>query len=290
MPKITAVIIAYWPSRHPSIPLIVQELRSGSRVPDHIIVVNNNPRVPLAPIEGCSLLNAQHNYTSRAKYAAAMLEPSDYYMLLDDDIGADRDFIAHYESIAYPGCCLCDGGFILVDNFSTHGRFVGAWDVQQNTRIDIFIGRMQFLSFQAIVNMFSIEAKIRIPNLPRYRSVGEDLLIALANESYVVAIDPNRQYKGTPKPSFVGRMARDPGHLALRDEFCHRARLALGMSPFPGPVPGESKDDQIRTAIYLQLLKDRDEGKIPCEMEISELNKYEKDHWAIFSSPAPTGS
>jgi len=291
MPKITAVIIAYWPSRAENIPFIVRTLSTARRVPDHIIILNNNTELLLPPIEGASIVNAQANYTSRAKYAAAMLEPSDYYLLLDDDVGANRGTLEYLEKIAYPGCCLCDTGFQMVNNFGSDGKLIGAWDVIEPTKVDLFMGRMQFLSFQAIVKTFAAEAIVRLPDVQRYRSVGEDMLVALANESYVFPW-PRGGDANTAAPPTLGAttMARDAGSFQLRDEFCYKAWLALGHEPFPGPKPGDSINDRTRCNMHVKLLKDRDEGRVPCEMTAEEMEQYERDNWAACSSPAPTGS
>lgn len=235
--KLTAVVVAYWPSRFPSIPEIVADLRNGTRVPDHIMVFNNNHRQVIAPIEGASVINAGWNYTSRSKYAAAMLEPSDYYLLLDDDISVNRECVEYYTSIVTPGCCMSDCGMIFQNNFAHASKVVSSLNIGELTPVDMFIGCLQLVSFRAIVNMFAAEESLRLPFLPRNRSIGDDLLIALANRPRTAIFPASGYHNRTAKPQGTSAMQFDGGYYQARDLFAYDAWIALGNSPFPGGSP-----------------------------------------------------
>lgn len=260
--RITAIIIAYWPSRYPAIPSTVKDLQDGTLAPDHIIVLNNNHRHLLGPIPGVSVINCGWNYTSRAKYAAAMLEPSDYYLLLDDDVSVHDELLEYLAGLADPDCCMSDSGGIMQTNYATARKLVRSSDFGRTSQaagsVDIFSGSLQFVSFRAIVRMFEAEAVIRLPNLPEFRSVGEDLLIAMANPS--ACVFPTKDNKGREsRPQGKSAMALDHGYFAMRNWFAIKAWVALGNKLFDGPVPNDLPQDKERVRQYLAILKDRDE-------------------------------
>lgn len=258
-PKVTAVVVAYWPSRFESIPSIVEDLLAGTRVPDHIIVLNNNHRELLADIPGASVINCGWNYTSRGKYAAAMLEPSDYYLLLDDDVSVKGECLDHFLSFAHDECCLSDVGRVMLSNFCSAGRVVkGVSMTGKPHLVDIFIGSIQFVSFRAIVRMLEMEAEIRLPRLPMFRSVGEDILIAMANPTAAVVATTGLKNRSA-KTQGVAAMQHDYGYYTIRDLFGYHAWLATGHRPFLGPVPGDKPADQKRVRDYVGAMNRRDE-------------------------------
>ena len=260
--KLTAVIVAYWPSRFSSIPEIVNDLRSGTKSPDHVMVFNNNPHHQLGAIDGASVINAGHNYTSRSKYAAAMLEPSDYYLLLDDDVSVHSDCIEYYSGIVSPGCCLTDCGLILQNNFSHASRVVSSLDVTDITPVDMFIGCLQLLSFRAVVNMFAAEETIRLPHLPRYRSIGDDLLVALANRPRTAVMPTAGYHNRIAKPQGTSAMQFDGGYYQARDLFAFDAWVALGNPPFPGRSPRTDVGNKPWIDRYYAAVSGRDAGTV----------------------------
>lgn len=255
--KVVALIVAYWPQRFPSIAQIVDDLRASSRPPDHIMVLNNNPReIFLERIE-YPVINCGANYTSRGKYAAALLEPADYYLLLDDDVSVLPELLGAWLELAWPGCAFSDVGQVMINNFASSAALVAGRDIEAPENCDMFQGSIQLLSFEAIVRMLAAEQGVRLPHLPQFRSVGEDLLIALANgnNAKVVPVKDYANRKAMPQGGVA--MQDDFGYFQLRDWFFYEAWIALGRRPFPGPAPTD--DVTIKRAMeYLQTLEDRD--------------------------------
>jgi hypothetical protein len=262
--KLTTVVVAYWPSRFPSIPVIVNDLRTGTRAPDHIIVFNNNHRATIEPIEGASVINAGWNYTSRSKYAAAMLEPSDCYLLLDDDVSVCSGCIEYYHSIFYPGCCFSDCGGVMVSNYAHAMQVVGSVNITVSTPVDVFLGCVQLVSWKAIVNMLAAEESLRLPYLPLYRSVADDILIAMVNRPQSAIMPTRDPYHRKAMTQEGSAMQHDYGYYQLRDRFAFAAWTALGNPPFPGPAP-TTRDVLDLSNIYLDTITKRDLGQIPVE-------------------------
>lgn len=260
--KFTAVVVAYWPSRFSSIPEIVSDLRSGTRSPNHIIVFNNNPHQAIGAIDGASVINAGHNYTSRCKYAAAMLEPSDYYLLLDDDISVNKECVEYYASVVSPGCCLTDCGLIFQNNYAHASKVVSSLDVKEITPVDMFIGCLQLVSFRAIINMLAAEETIRLPFLPRYRSIGDDLLIAIANRPRTAVMPTAGLYNRIAKPQGTSAMQFDGGYYHARDLFAYDAWIATGNLPFPGNSPRSDQGSKAWIDKYYASVEGRDAGTV----------------------------
>jgi hypothetical protein len=262
--KLTAVIVAYWPSRFPNIPQIVADLRGGSIVPDHIMVFNNNHRQELPKVEGASVVNAGWNYASRCKYAAAMLEPSDYYLLLDDDVSVMPDLVRHCASLASPGCCFSDLGGVMVNNYAHAARIVSGAKVDKPESVDVFLGMLQFVSWGAVVNMLSAEGTLRLGRLPDYRSVGDDYLISLANRPHTAVMPTFDNCNRKHIPTGPAAMQWDEGYYAIRDMFAFEAWRALGNAPFEGNRP-QGRNVLDACAKYMQIVTARDNGTGPLE-------------------------
>lgn len=248
---VTAVIVAYWPERFRNLREIVTDLQAGTRPPDSIMIFNNNPDVSFDErIPGAAVINSGRNFTSRSKYAAALLEPSDYYLLLDDDISVRSQCLEEMMANAFPGCAFTDWGIEMTANFITAGIQYTGPTVTEPTPVDAFVGIMQFVSFDAIINLLKAESKIRLPNLPDYRSIGEDLLMGMANEhAYVLPLVDEQQVRSLDGGSKA--MQHDPYYGIVREIFVYEAWLILGHEAFEGDYP---KDDG-HLAYYTEYLK-----------------------------------
>lgn len=255
-PTVTAVICAYWPERYSSLPTIVDDVWAGDTVPDSVIVFNNNPDHEVAQIPGAAVINSGRNFTSRSKYAVALLEPSDYYLLLDDDISVKPGCLKQCLYHAYPGCAFSDWGIQMNSNFITTGEQFTGLSVDVPVPVDAFVGIFQFVSFEAIVKMFAAEASVRLPLLPEFRSIGEDLLMGMVNDSHVIPLPFEDNLTSMPMGS--ESMQHDPLYGPVREIFVYKAWLALGHDPFPGGFP---EDDGI-LAKYAEYLKDTREKEL----------------------------
>ena len=266
-PTVTAVVVAYWPKRFDDVRELVKNLHVQCPELDDIIVINNNHRVHLE-IEGASVLNSTRNFTSRSKYATALLAPSDYYLLLDDDIVGIPGVLDNFMKYAEPGCCYSTFGLKIHSNFFHEGEQVkdvllAADPNAEPEPVDAFIGMVQFVSHGAIVRMLEAEEKCRLPYGPAWRNVGEDILIAMANRP-TAAIVPRTENddcriwcKLDQGPGEA--MQHDDGYHTFRDRFAFYAWQALGNPAFPGKTPDDDFS-RAKTMVYLETLRERDEA------------------------------
>lgn len=257
-PKVTALICAYWPSRFANLPAIIQDLRTSTVCPDSILVLNNNPKASLLRRSDAAVINAGHNFTSRGKYPAALLEPADYYLLLDDDVSVMPELLGTWLEMASPGCCYCDVGCRMVSNMAHQATVIRATQISTPTKADLFQGSLQLVSHGAAVRYLAAEELVRLPDLPRYRTVGEDLLIALANpdRAFVLPCADQRNRKHQPQQNVA--MQEDDGYYQIRDLFFYHAWLRLGRPPFPGRTPDDS-DSMRWVERYEEITRRRDE-------------------------------
>lgn len=199
--KVTAVICSYWPNRRPNVEWIIRDLLAGTRQPDRILILNNNPLQrgePWITQDDRVEVIDSFNTTCRGKFVAALLDVADYYLLLDDDtsVGAETlqalcDYAALPET-PQPFCtgflgCWLDVNDPAGPSVHTGGRL---WprDATAITPCTTFCGCAMFCSFQALVNMLRLEALVRIPAEGPWPHQGDDLLLGLANPSVVVPL------------------------------------------------------------------------------------------------------
>lgn len=107
--KITAVLVSYWKERRNNITRIVHALKAGSVKPDKIIIFNNNKDLDLGQYSGnieVSIINSGKNFGHRARFIACLLEPSDYYYFIDDDMCPNKFTLEYLRDNATPDTCL----------------------------------------------------------------------------------------------------------------------------------------------------------------------------------------
>jgi hypothetical protein len=181
--KLVAVVLHYYPQRSENVRKIIQDLKNSSRVPDKIIVFNNNKDMVIN-FEGVTNINSDTNFHSRAKYGVALLEPADYYILLDDDISVGKRTIEKLLEYATPDICTAMRGVNLSNGSFTYGTDVYPHLVGEPTKVDSFIGRLQFVSYKAIMNMLVLEPALRLDD-KRFIYDAEDIFIGLVNDTKV---------------------------------------------------------------------------------------------------------
>jgi hypothetical protein len=269
--NVVCVLVSYWPQRAANIAEICRDVLEMEVSPRKIIVINNNPSWKLRDLNDeifsdprVALLDSDTNFTSRSKYAVAMLEPSPYYLLLDDDISVLPGMLKRFLEFAKPGCAFSNWGVLFEDNMLSSGLQVKSVEMAQNAEpqaVDAFIGIVQFVSFEAIIKMFQVEAQIRLPNLPLFRSVGEDILIAQAQGPGGAHVVPIGWHEG---PKFVERgdeaMQDDWGYYQFRDRFSYMAREFTGhLQDLDKFIPGTQDYDIKAIHEYIETVKKRDQ-------------------------------
>ena len=187
--KITTVILHYWPERVKNIKRIVDDLKGGSIKPK-IIVFNNNPKVR---IKGA--INSNFNYGGRARYAVALLKPSDYYYFIDDDMTIRSKTLENFANHAEKGCCFGYRGKILSkDNSYRSAKNIWANTIDKPKEVDLLVGNGTIFTCKtALLKMF--EAEKELGNLGRE----EDLILSMINKSKVIpAVEDNKYITNLP--------------------------------------------------------------------------------------------
>ncbi len=185
MTSVVAVVCSYWPNRRPQVQRIVDDLRNGSVVPDRVLVVNNH--TDAISIDGAEMVHVPWNSHCRGKFIAGLLIAAPYYLFLDDDTSVGRTTLETLLAHARPDTCTGYLGCWTNGAGSIHtGARLWPKDAEVETPCETFCGCAMFCSFQALVNMLALEAKVRLDG--KWPTEGDDLLLGLANKSTVVPL------------------------------------------------------------------------------------------------------
>jgi hypothetical protein len=185
--KITALIIHYYPERLHYVQRIVDDLKKSTRPPDHIIIFNNDTKIEIK-IEGVDCINTTKNYLGRSKYIACLLEPSDYYLLIDNDVTVGRKTIEHLiECIPPESTCFCTAqqGYKLKGKLLHQRKDVSEWEIKSPKKTDGIISSCTFCSFSALLKMLSLEIEFRLNRKLYDNALIDDLLMGFANEPVI---------------------------------------------------------------------------------------------------------
>jgi len=184
--KITAIILHYYPERTKNVPIIVKDLRSNSHPPDEIIIFNNNPKMTYSG-DG-TVINSGKNYGGRARYLIALLEPSDYYYFLDDDITVGKNAIENFLKYAHDDCCYGYWGKIInpkINQCYLNGDEVYGAKIEKPKEVNLLVGKGTFfIPFSAFENMIRTEKKLLKEGYVFGRE--EDLILSMSNRSFVI--------------------------------------------------------------------------------------------------------
>ena len=185
-PRVTAVVCAYWPERFKNVGQIVNDLCAGTRAPDHIIILNNNPDHPRQfehlKRPGIDVVTG-FNTETRGKYVAALFVQADYYLLMDDDITIGKLALEYLMKRAHPDLVTANRGVLMrPDNSFFNGALADADKVPYDYPADSVCGCGVFVSHRALVKMFAAEEGLR----SEWPTAGDDILLGLANKGNVV--------------------------------------------------------------------------------------------------------
>ncbi|KKM63721.1 hypothetical protein LCGC14_1508590 [marine sediment metagenome] len=233
MLRIVAVVCSYWPKRRENLTRIVADLRSGTHPPDRILVLDNNPERNLGSVLEADVIHAP-NTECRGKFVAALFDPADYYLLLDDDTSVGKktlEVLIHHARrdtcTGYLGCWVTDEGLVST------GKRLWPHDAKIETSCDTFCGCAMFMSFAAIVRMLMLEERVRLGTWQEERLAGDDILAGLANDSTVVPL------RGVDE-RFVDLGYQDEAmcyahedYYGMRDRFTQVTLAALTKEPLP---------------------------------------------------------
>ena len=224
--SLTVVINAYWQSRFKNIPIIIESLNSGSVEPDEIIIFNNSG-MKINGIDGYTQIVSDRNFGYRASYTSALLTNSDYYLSMDDDFAVEKNTIENLikhgwgESV-HTNVVLGLWGKNIQDNYRS-GENIYARDITELTKTDLLVGRgMIVFDREALVNMIKLEQRLLFYNAEWDYSREQDILISMANQSYVIPAGKDQQTVDLGEHG-VG-YNREGGHYELRNNLVKTIR------------------------------------------------------------------
>jgi hypothetical protein len=204
-PRVVAVVCTYWPNREPNVLQILRDLAASTRRPDRVVVLNNGRfpwEHPAPPVLDVQVIHS-YNTTCRGKFIAALFEPADYYLLLDDDTSVGRTTLETLLQHAHRGICTGYLGCMVAPNGSVHtGGRLWPHDATAVTAVDTFCGCAMFMAFDSLVRMLQLEERVRLDG--EWPHQGDDILAGLANRSEVVPL------QGEAKFVDLGARARPP--------------------------------------------------------------------------------
>lgn len=213
--KITAVLTTYWQERLENIPQILNDLKSSSRPSDEILLLNNNQNYTIGRTD-IKVINSMHNWGSEGRWPTALLEPSDYYLFLDDDLTVKSETIANLEKMAekYPDTALgLIGKKVEKGKKYETGKLVKAIDLEEAEFVDNLI-RFYFVP-KDIVAKVALEMDYYFEEEDGY--IPDDLVLASVSHTLVVPAD-NEEYFEEMDDGGVGYERRE-NHYKLRNKY-----------------------------------------------------------------------
>ncbi len=182
--------MAFYEERVQNVERIVKDLQTSTRPPDQIIIFTNNENLTfvLGNWKNVALIGSSKNYSTRAKYVACLLEPSDFYLLIDDDITVGKETIEHLERnipLNVASFCTSNEGVKLLDGTFSNVEYIREFEIKEPTEADSLIGSFVFCSFEAICNMLEAEVDVRLKD-KEYLLEGDDILMGLANRPITI--------------------------------------------------------------------------------------------------------
>jgi len=189
MSTVTAVIPVFYPERRQNLPIVVEALRAGSRVPDEIIVWNNGE--PIDPIDGVSVVQSHRNVGCQGRFYAALMAKSDIVLFTHDDLLVGRDTLDdlvdwHYQD---PKAVWAMHGRVATDGGYEAWRSLKATSGGSPTRLDVALGRCDLVPasiLRTILSRYHWPATVEMDDLwfsASARLQGIDLLLPPMPES-----------------------------------------------------------------------------------------------------------
>lgn len=230
--RVVAVVCAYWPERFANVQLIIDRLHSGTRPPDRIIVLGNDNasgetigvwQDDAQKIKHADVVSCTWNTWTRGKYVAGLLDPADWYLLIDDDVAPGPTSVEHLVDWGHQ-LRSADGRFVtgfwgvrLVNDSFMQGQIVQPHVLSAPLQVDGFHGRFVFASFRALTRLLEVEADVRLDT--EWKHEGCDIVAGLANRDAAWCIPTSGEAGWEELPLGSRSLQFEPGYFAERDRF-----------------------------------------------------------------------
>lgn len=219
---ITAVVCSYWENRRQNVPKIVDSFRSGTVVPDHIMVLNNNPDYFWGEVEGAdTVIETGYNYECRGKFIAPMMKYSDFYLMADDDTALGPETLEQWmywatdDKVGGEDFVTGYWGVRLNNRSFMKGQIIQPHTIRTPQQVDAFHGRVMFMGNGAMMNMLHLEQYVRA----KWPTEGDDLIAGVANpqSSWIVPLSGDSLLVDLDEGGQA--MQFEEGYFDMRDRF-----------------------------------------------------------------------
>lgn len=200
----TAIILTYYIQRRKHLPMIIAALKNN--MVSCTIIVFNQGKIPLDPIEGVTVINSEMNFGCSVRHSLALCIEDDCFFFQDDDLMVLPNTIEKMQAYLTPDNVVGVDGCILTD-----GSYTTAIPVRDETRgVSIVTGRVHLCKKKALVNAFELRERL---GLKIFRE--DDIVLSLANRDNMVvkAGIVNFDEAG------IG-LSHEPAHYTERDKIC----------------------------------------------------------------------
>jgi hypothetical protein len=214
---------------------IIQDLLGSSRPPDRILVLNNwegPSNLEFTLPKSVDIISAP-NTTCRGKFIAALFDPADYYLLLDDDTSVSPGTLEALLRYATRTTCTGYLGCWLDPNTKSVNSGNRLWPHEAliETRCDTFCGCAMFMSFSSLVRMLMLEERVRLGD-SKWKFDGDDILAGLANRSTIIPLSASERFVDLGYQGQAMCYAHED-YYGMRDRFTLDVVEALGRGALP---------------------------------------------------------
>lgn len=218
--RVTALVCAYWPERFDNVDRIVWDILCGTKVPDTVMILNNNPDLEHAHRfdewkEAGVKVTQGWNTETRGKYVAALLAHADYYLLMDDDITVSRRTLEFLLRQRHPALVTANRGVLMKDDSFFNGHIVDADQITEEVKVDSICGCGVFISHRGIVNTLAAEETLRA----KWPTAGDDILVGFANKGNVWVFPMHGDDAFVWLDTCGVALCDQEGYYEMRDEF-----------------------------------------------------------------------
>lgn len=193
--KTSALILAHYKQREENLSRIVQDLLSGSVVPEEVCVFIDNPEIEFED-DRVTVVRSNNSFMPRVRFALGAYFDTDYCFFIDDDLTVRENtldnLVTHAEEINNETAIIGLRGSILADTPNPYAddKSIKRGQVDTPTEVDIIM-RSYFVPRLSLAGGLMMEASH--PELPRtslddvYLCMGN--MIIFGGKNYVIPVD-----------------------------------------------------------------------------------------------------
>ncbi len=224
MKKLSAVIAHWYPQRTPNLHKLIEAFRSGTMVPDEILIWDNTRTLQRQFYPHAEILTPPWNGGCKSKFLGALVTNGEYVFMTDNDVIVQRDTLHHMYQYSGPKRILTLEGHVLGPDKKYVGSYEPRWNtVTELTPVTTLNNRTELVHRDTIKFLMQ-----DIPFDDSVRAQHEDFMLAAAAHKHGIAclVVPGNNEQGFTKieehgvgMSIVGDRPRQE-HYAIREQLC----------------------------------------------------------------------